>query len=291
MWTIAKLAYKELLYKRIFLIAFLMSVAFLILYAVATHLAGNEAAEDIAQNGLARTERNLEFVFLGTQLLGVGLYLSSFITILLAILGSIGSISGEVESHQIDTLLARPLTRQTMILGKFVGLAGILLVYALFMFVGILFVNHQFAGTYLAVDLTLEQIFRAGSLFLLQPIIVVAVSLLFSSRMTTMSGGIIMIILYGISFVGGFVEQFGALFENPSLIMVGIVTSLIFPIDSLFRKMTLSLFDSADDPVAFATQGIFASASTPSNAMIWYAILYGMVALFIAIRVFHKRDL
>lgn len=290
MWTIAKLAYKELLYKRIFLIAFLMSVAFLVLYGVATYLAADQVAEQAAKRGVFHADTTLQYLFLGTQLLGIGLYLSSFITILLAILGSIGSISGEVESHQIDTLLARPITRTTVVLGKFTGLAGILVVYALFLFIGIIFVNQWLAGKYLAVSLTPAQLLQAGGLFLLQPIIIVAVSLLFSSRLTTMSGGIIMIIMYGISFVGGFVEQFGALFENSSLITVGIVTSLIFPIDSLFRKMTLCLFDAADDPITFATQGIFASASTPSNAMIVYAIIYGIVALMTAIRIFSKRD-
>ncbi|MGD8192345.1 ABC transporter permease [Brevibacillus ginsengisoli] len=291
MWTIAKLAYKELLYKRIFFIPFLMSVAFLIFYAVATHFAADQTLEGVGKSGGTDTRLTLENLFVGTQLLGIGLYFSSFITILLAILGSIGSISGEVESHQMDTLLARPITRQTIILGKFTGLACVLIVYALLMFLGIIFVNQEFAGPYLAVQLSLSQLIHAGSLYLLQPIIVVAVSLLFSSRLTTMSGGIIMIILYGISFVGGFLEQFGALFHNSSLTNTGIVTSLIFPVDSLFRKMTLYLFDSADDPVSFASQGIFASASTPSDAMIGYAILYSIIALVIATRIFAKRDL
>ncbi|MGC5328667.1 ABC transporter permease [Brevibacillus sp. SYSU BS000544] len=291
MWTIAKLAYKELLYKRIFLIAILMSVAYLLLYGVATLFAADQASQDFASSHRDFASINLEYLFLSTQLLGAGLYLASFITVLLSILGSIGSISSEIESHHIDTILARPIHRHSIVLGKYIGLAGILAAYALFLFAGIIGINAFLGGKYLSVDLTAEQILLAGFLFMLQPLIVVAVSLFFSSRMTTINGGIIVIILYGISFIGGFIEQFGALFENQSLINIGIITSLLFPLDSLFRKMTLSLFEASDDPLSFASQGIFASASTPSDLMVGYALIYGCCALLAAIRFFGRRDL
>ncbi|SEM85622.1 MerR family transcriptional regulator [Lihuaxuella thermophila] len=47
---------------------------------------------------------------------------------------------------------------------------------------------------------------------------------------------------------GGFIEQFGGMTQVKVMVNIGIVTSLIFPIDSLFRKMTIYLFDSADKP-------------------------------------------
>lgn len=291
MWTIAKLAYKELLYKRIFLIAILMSGIYLLLYGMGTYYAADQAAQEFTNTHRSFTDINLEFLFLSTQLLGVGLYLASFITVLLSILGSVGSISSDIESHQIDTILARPIHRRSVVLGKYIGLAGILAGYALFLFVGIIAMNAFLGGKYLSVDLTWDQMVLAGFLFVLQPLVVVAVSLFFSSRMTTINGGIIVIILYGISFIGGFIEQFGAIFENQSLITIGIVTSLLFPLDSLFRKMTLSLFDAAEDPISFAAQGIFASASTPSDLMVGYTMLYGGCALLAAIRYFGKRDL
>lgn len=286
MWTIAKLAFKEILYKRIFLITILMTVAFLLFYAVGIHFAAKETAENLA--GIdAAIQKN----FFATQLLGVGLYFSSFITALLAILSSVGSVANEIDSHQIDTWLARPLPRRSVIIGKFIGLSGLLIGYAVFLFSGVVLINQFVGGGMLAVDLSFLQFTKALGLFVIQPVILVAVALLLSSVTTTINGGIVLIILYGIGFIGGFIEQLGALMEKASLINFGIISSLIFPIDSLFRRMTIGLFDTADDPLSFASQGMFGSVSSPSDAMLIYTFLYGALGLWLAIRKFSARDL
>ncbi|GAX88596.1 ABC transporter permease [Effusibacillus lacus] len=290
MWTIARLAFKEILYKKIFLITILMSIAFLVFYGTATQFAAGKMFEGVGNPGMNDPYFLLRKNMLSTQLLGVGLYFASFITGLLAILSSVGSIASEIESRQIDTLLARPLHRRSIVLGKFVGLGGLLTVYACALFIGIILVNQLMGGPYMSVEVTLQQVLKAISLFALQPLLLVGVALLFSSMMTTINGGIILIILYGISFIGGFVEQIGVLTENDSLVNIGIVSSLIFPLDSLFRKMTIFLFDTADDPISFASQGLFGSISAPSSFMILYTILYGAAALWLAIRKFEARD-
>lgn len=99
MWTVAKLTCKEILYKRVFYITVLMSVAFLLFYGIATYFAAQEAAE---RTGRAINSPDFVMVetFFATQILGIGLYFATFITALLAILSSVGSIASEIESHQ-----------------------------------------------------------------------------------------------------------------------------------------------------------------------------------------------
>jgi Cu-processing system permease protein len=290
MWTIAKLTCKEILYKRIFYITVLMSVAFLLFYGIATYFAAEEAAE---KSGRAINSSDFVMVetFFATQILGIGLYFATFITALLAILSSVGSIASEIESHQIDTLLARPISRRAVICGKFIGLSLLLVVYAACLFLGILLINQLVGGDMLRVEITFAQAIKALGIFIVQPLILVAVALLCSSMMTTVNGGIVLIILYGISFIGGFVEQLGVLMEKTAMINIGIISSLLFPMDSLFRKMTIYLFDTADNPLSFAAQGLFGSLSAPSNIMLAYAALYGIAALLLAIRKFMARDL
>jgi len=158
------------------------------------------------------------------------------------------------------------------------------------MFLGLAGINQWVGNGAMAVQLTAWQIFSAMGCFVLLPIILVCVALLLSSVTTTVTGGIILIILYGIGFIGGFVEQLGALLQDQSLINIGIVSSLLFPADSLFRMATISLFDTADNPISFATQGIFGTASPPSPAMLYYSLCYGLAALLLALRIFQKRD-
>ncbi|HEU4964019.1 MAG TPA: ABC transporter permease subunit [Bacilli bacterium] len=289
MWTIAKLSCREVLSKRIFLITILMTLAFLLFYGVATHYGSREFAEELQQRGGSGGVQ-MERAFVSTQLLGVGLYFASFITALLSILACVGAVSGEIESHQIDTILARPLRRRDVIFGKYLGFGGLLVIYALGLFAGILLINQTLGGV-LQLSLHLSQIVGAAALFAMQPLVLVAAALWLSSRMTTINGGVILIILYGIGFIGGFVEQLGVLLNNNALVNSGIVTSLIFPLDSLFRKMTLTLFDAPSDPFSFAAQGLFGSLSAPSGLMIGYALLYGAVMLLLAFRQFAKRDL
>lgn len=287
MWPIIKITYREMISKRIFTITLIMSLAFLLLFGLATGYAVKEMKDMLGDAGV---ERLLEKQVLSTQMLGMGLYFGSVITALLAILSSVGSIASEIESHQIDTWLARALPRYKYVLGKFFGLASMLGLYALLMFTGLLAINQWVGEGMLAVQVDASQILKAAAFFVSMPIILVCVAMLLSSITTTVTGGIILIILYGISFVGGFIEQLGAVFSNSSLTNIGIISSLLFPADSLFRQATLSLFDSADDPLSFASQGIFGTTSPPSTAMLIYTILYGVVALGLSIRVFQKRD-
>ncbi|MBN6187886.1 ABC transporter permease subunit [Aneurinibacillus sp. BA2021] len=289
MWIIAKLTWREILSKRIFHITLLMSFAFLLFYGVATYYAAQEATEGMNQQA-SPADFILAQTFFATQILGIGLYFAAFITALLAILSSVGSIAGDIESHQIDMLLARPLHRRSIVLGKFVGLGILLVAYAVCLFLGVLSINQWLGGEYLRFELTAPQVIKSLGTFIIQPLLLAAVALLFSSVMTTVNGGIILIVLYGISFIGGFVEQLGVLMEKTAMINIGIISSLIFPLDSLFRKMTIYLFDTAGDPLSFATQGLFGSLSTPSNLMIAYALAYGAIALWFSIRRFTARD-
>lgn len=287
MWPIIKITYREMISKRIFTITLIMSLAFLLLFGLATGYAVKEMKESFGDPG---PEALLQKNFFSTQLLGMGLYFGSVITALLAILSSVGSIASEIESHQIDTWLARALPRYKYILGKFFGLASMLGLYALLMFLGLLAINQWVGGGALAVQVGGDQILKAAAFFVSMPIILVCVAMFLSSMTTTVTGGIILIILYGISFIGGFIEQLGVAFSNSSLTNIGIISSLVFPTDSLFRQTTLSLFDTADDPLSFASQGIFGTTSPPSTAMLIYTILYGIVAFGLSIRVFQKRD-
>ncbi len=287
MRTIALLSFKEILYKRIFLVTLLMTLGFLALYGVANHFASADILETRSPSSPADA---VEFAFLSTHLLNLGLYFSSFITALLAILATVGSISSEIESHQIDTLLARPLRRREVVLGKFLGLGLLLSGYSALIFTGVLLTNQWF-GDAIAADVQLSDALGGVVYFMLQPLVIVAVALWLSARTSTLNGGVVLIILYMAGFIGGMVEQFGAMFDNVSLMNIGIVSSLIFPTDPLFRQMTGTLFDTFDNPLVLASLGPFGNLSEPSTLMNVYAIVYILLVLFFATRKFAKRDL
>ncbi|SDX38355.1 ABC-2 family transporter protein [Marininema mesophilum] len=282
MIAIMKLTMREILYKRIFHVILILTSIFLITYAIGTYYVDHDLDVSNGMDPLTKP-------FLSTQLLGMGLYFAAFIVSLLAIFSSVGSISKEIESKQIDPILSRPLSRSSFIWGRFIGMSILLAVYAFFLFLCITMIN-QWLGGGLKVVVSGMQLLSALALFVFQPILLVAISLALSARFSSLNCGITMVMLYVLGMISGFIEQIGAMAKSTTMINIGIISSLIFPLDSLFRKMTIFLFDSADDPLSFATQGIFGSMSVPSNAMLIYAVIYGLVALAIAMQIFAKRD-
>lgn len=283
MLSIIKLTFREILSRRIFFITLLMTLAFLIFFGVTNHYAAQGFIQ--AMHGFDSTNTVIQNS-IRSQIIMMGLNFSSMILALLTILSTVGGVAGEIENHQIDTILARPLPRRSYVLGKFLGLGTVVVVYALSLFVGVLLIN-QLTGGDIAARLEPSSVIQGGLIFVLSPLLIVAAGLWLSTRMSTINSGIILIILYGVGFVGGLVEQIGTLLTNPSLINTGIVSSLIFPYNALFRKTDALLTDSGNSAMAMFNGG---AGSEPSNLMLGYGVFYTVALLFWAIRHFEGRD-
>jgi len=71
-------------------------------------------------------------------------------------------------------------------------------------------------------------------------------------------------------------------------VTVGIVSSLLMPSEALWHRASFEMQSSLARSLQFTP---FANASTPSVAMIGYAMAYLLIAFAIAIRHFRERDL
>src|SRR6201987_2705566 len=80
--------------------------------------------------------------------INLGLTSVSLFGVVIAIFIGIGLVSKEIEKRTFYTVLSRPVRRWEFIVGKFLGLAGTLVVNAFFMavgvFAGLLYVAHPF---------------------------------------------------------------------------------------------------------------------------------------------------
>jgi ABC-type transport system involved in multi-copper enzyme maturation permease subunit len=126
-------------------------------------------------------------------------------------------------------------------------------------------------------------------LMVLQGWVVLTLTITGGTRLSTLANGVMAFMMYGIAFIGGWVEQIGALLRNETAVDIGIVTSLIMPGEILWKK-ALSLFNPGLSGSPFET-GPFAVASQPSGLMITYAVLYLLGLLALALVSFSRRDL
>lgn len=274
--TIARLTFREASRRWVLWVALLLGVAFLAIYALGFH----EIQKDI--EGSMRNMNPLAAKEMQSFFLIAGLYVVNFLTVMMTVLTSVDTLSGEIASGTIQTIVSKPMRRWEVVIGKWLGFAGMLTMYLLLMAGGVM------AVVFLRSGYQAPHALAALGLMLLNVLLLLSVSLLGGASLSTLSNGVLVFGLYGIAFIGGWVEQFGAFLKNQTAMNIGIFCSLVMPSEAIWRRASFLM----ESPLVSA-MGVspFASSSVPSPIMIVYAILYAAAALALAVRQLYRRDL
>jgi Cu-processing system permease protein len=278
--TITRLTFLEAARRRIALAALVLGMAFLILFGLGLYFIVNRTGLPAGGNPAENLIRSQVFNFLSLM----GLYAVNFLTIAMGALVTADTLAGEIASGTIQTIVTKPVRRAEVVLGKWLGYAGLLAMYLLLMVGGVVLIAFVVTGYRIPSAAT------GMALMYLESLVVMTLTLACSSAFSTLATGGIVFGLWGVAFVGGFVEQIGALFRNTSVVNIGIISSLLLPTEAVFRRAAYEM----TSPVAQAMgmpSGPTLVVSVPSPIMMVYAVLYlgGMLAL--AIRHFGQRDL
>jgi ABC-type transport system involved in multi-copper enzyme maturation permease subunit len=271
---IARFTLQEVIRKRFFLTAAIAGVGFLGLYSFGFHLINQEW-----QNRRIPLTPDM-LSFFSSQLVLAGLFLIHMLGILVAIATSASSISQEVEQGTIQVIATKPLSRWEIVVGKWGGFAAMLALYIMAMAWSIMAVAYFIAGYWPA------QPFLPTLLMLLAALSFLSLSIMGSTFLPILANITMLLMLFGIAFFGGMVEQIGALLHSEAMVNVGIATSLLAPSDALWRLAAHTL-----QPNMSLNTSPFASVTEPSAWMILYAALYTLAALVVATRIFRLRDL
>jgi Cu-processing system permease protein len=269
--TITWLTFHEARRRRMVLAAALMGIGFLALYGLGLRL----ISQELANNSPSDRFFVLSFVTFA------GLYVIHFLTVMLTIFASVDTIAGEITTHTIQTLAVKPLARWQIVLGKWLGYALMLSPYVLLLSGGVVLLVYLNLG-YLPPNMP-----QALGLLVLESLVLLSLSLLFGTRLSTLANGVVLFMIYGLTFIGSWVEQIGALLQSAGAVRVGIFTSLLMPVEALWRRTAYLLQPAIvrDLPTPFTT------SSVPSPAMIVFAVVYAAVALLLAMRSLSRRDL
>ena len=198
-----------------------------------------------------------------------------------ALLGA-DTLAGEINSGSIQTLITKPIRRSDVVFGKWLGFAGLLALYAVLMAGGVVLI------VFLQSDYLPRNLLAGLSLIYLESLLVMTISLAGSSAMPALATGGMVFGLYGLAFLGGWIEQIGSLARNPAAVQIGIVTSLVVPTEALWRRAAYEMQTPLAGALGMSPFGAF---SVPSLLMILYAILYLVIVLAIAVSTFRHRDI
>jgi Cu-processing system permease protein len=270
--TITWLTFHEAWRRRMVLFAIGLGVLFLGIYGLGLWL-----INDSLPPRLRTSERQIGF----SMLMLAGLYVTHFLTIMLAIFASADSVAGEISTHTIQTLVTKPIRRWHIVIGKWLGYAAMICLYISLIAGGVVLLVRLISGY------QPPNIVSGLSLLLLEALVLLALSLLGGTRFSTLTNGVLLFMLYGLSFIGSWVEQIGALLESRAAVNIGIITSLVLPVEALWRRASYLM----QPPLLRAVPTPFNSSSPPSNAMVIFAVIYMLVALLLAVWSFNRRDL
>ncbi len=281
-FVIARLTFLEAVRRRIVLAAVLLGVAFLMLYATGFYFAQRDITP-VAPNspGLGMVYRN----GLVSGFTIMGLYAVNFLAIVMAVLATADTLSGEIGSGTIQALVSKPLRRAEIVLGKWLGLAGLLGLYLLLMAGGIMLI------AYLLTRYMVPNAFAGVGLVYLEILLIMTVTLACSSTLSTLATGGVALGLFGLAFLGGWVEQFGALVQSQTAVNLGIVSSLIMPSEAIWHRASFEMTPALARTLGMAMAGPFITTSVPSVLMVAYGLLYLLAGLAFATHQFSHRDL
>jgi ABC-type transport system involved in multi-copper enzyme maturation permease subunit len=195
------------------------------------------------------------------------------------------TVSGEIESGMALSVLARPVRRSEVLLGKWLGLVVFGAAYVVVAGLAQFGVVHWAVG-YWPPDPATGLAFLAG-----QTIVLLTLALLLSSLISPMASGVVAVGLFGATWVAGVVGGVGEALGNDAVTQVGTVSQVLLPTDGLWRgamnafqdPAVLSFFETEAAGFPFLSENPL-SAAYVLWAVAWVAMVWGLTALLFARR-------
>lgn len=275
--TIAGLTLREAARRKVLRAIGLLTVALLVLSGWGFSRLAAEGEFGSLTSGEAR--------LVASQLLNLVMFGLSLITALGTAFLAGPTVAGEVESGIALSVLARPVRRWAVLLGKWLGLVAF----------GSGFVAVAGLAQCLVVQLTVgywppEPV--TALLFLAaQTVVLLTLTLLLSSALSPMASGVVAVGLFGATWIAGVVGGIGQALGNEGVERVGVISRIILPTDGLWRGAMHSLQDPAAlSQFGFEMEGFpFLSEASLSPVylgwvLVWVAMVGSLTALAISRR-------
>ena len=272
--TIAHLTWLEARRRRIVLAALVCGLAFLAVFAIAVYFINRNAG--FGAQGLLQRRFQLQFLTIA------GLYAVNFLVVALAVMLPVDTLSGEIASGVMQTLASKPIRRADIVLGKWLVHGLMNAGYIVIMAGGVVLVMRLVTG------FVQNHLPAAFALMLLEATVLLSVVIAGGVRFSTVTNGIVAFALYGLAFVGGWIEQIGVMVGNASARYIGTAISLVSPADALWR---LAIHELQPPVMQQVVLGPLSAASVPSAAMVWWSVAFIVGVLALALQGFGKRAL
>ena len=280
--VIAQYALREAVRRKVFAVVVLLTVAFLVLFWLASHFVHGQLGQITPPSDVHVDSRT----FAGAFLLGLAMFTTLFLGVVLAVFLTLGVVSGDAERGLLQPLVVRRISRSTLLLARFLGAAGVCIAYVLAVYFAAL----------LIVGLTLrwwpDRIVGPGLDLAAAVVVVISLSLLGSVVFSATANGIAVFMLFGAGLTAGLLGQISEALGSHTLDRISDIVSWALPFEALYQS---ALSQLTADTVGFTRLAIdlgpFGGAQAAGPGLFLYTVLYLAVVGVVAGAAFARRDL
>ena len=283
-WVIARLTLREAMRRRMLLALFGLSAVAVLLTAWGyTQLQNVPGVREgnVAVDGVQVVASQL--------LIGVT-FMFSFILALFAVLAAAPAIAGSRDSGELQAFAARPIPRSSILLGRWLALALVVITYAIVSGVGELVVVAVTTG-YVPLQPVEAIAYVAG-----EGLVVLTLTFLLGTRLSAVTSGVVAMLLFAIAWLSGVIGGIGIAFGDEALSWLGPGISILLPSDGLWRGAIYSL-EPASVVLAGAAAGPqiaafpFYAGAPPAPLFVAWSVAWTVIILVASAWIFDRADL
>ena len=241
---------------------------------------------------LARTDGVQEFqiYIVVSQLLILIAFMFSFVLAMTAAFLGAPAIATDLESGVAQAMLARPIRRADLVVGRWLGLGVVIGAYAALS--GLLEIGAiGLVSGYVPPEPGSSVAFLAA-----QAVVLLTLAVLLSTRLPAIAAGAICVVLFGLGWMAGVFAVIGRYFDAGPLVAAAEASRWLLPSDGLWRGTIYGL-----EPPLFLFVALgrnaptganpFSAAGPPAPAFIAWSAVWVLAVLGLAVISLRRRDL
>jgi len=268
--------------RQVFAVVILLTAVFLVLFWLANHFVFGQLSKITPPRDVNVDTRT----FAGAFLMGLAMFATLFLGVVLAVFLTIGVVSGDAERGLLQPLVVRPVGRSTLLFSRFLGAAGVCVAYVLFVY----FTAMVITG--LTGHWWPDRIAWPGLELAFGVVIVIALSLLGSIVLSSTANGIAVFMLFGAGLVAGLLGTIGHALNSHQVKEASTIAAWALPFEALYQDALRMITEKASGLTGFLLQlGPFGGAYVHGwGIRVWsvgYLIAVGSFALW----AFSRRNL
>lgn len=233
----------------------------------------------------------LEIRIAVSQVLILIAFMFSFVLAMSAAFLAAPAVASDVETGTVLAMLARPVRRAELIVGRWLGLGLVVAGYAVLS--GMLAIAVvRFVSGHAPPEPHVAVAFLA-----FQSLTVLTLALALGTRLPGIAAGAISVVLFGLGWFAGVLGGFGSMADRNPLLVATDVIRVLVPTDGLWRGVIYGLepplvvlLAAGLDESAMAANPFFASTPPPLAFVAW-AIAWTVIVLGAGIALFRRREL